>query len=118
MPYFKSVLSELKTIEKNGDWDYIYNIVAYLFEAGEVKDQEDFVETIKIGLSVNEDKIMTLAERYRAKGEAEGIEKGIEKGREEIALKMLFEAVDIKQVSLFTDIPVEKLKALKKSKIS
>jgi len=63
LPYLKDMLEELKVIEKQGGMSYIYTILSYLVKAGEVKDQTEFVNTIKIGLSETAgEKIMTIAE--------------------------------------------------------
>jgi predicted transposase/invertase (TIGR01784 family) len=71
LPHFKEVILDLKNLEHQGDNDYTYRIISYLFEAGEMQNQDDFIETIKTGLTVKEEKLMTLAERYRSEGRAE-----------------------------------------------
>ncbi|KPJ67577.1 MAG: hypothetical protein AMJ43_04865 [Coxiella sp. DG_40] len=115
LPYFKSVILDLRNIEKNGDLDYIYNIISYLFETGEVSNKTDFIDTIKTGLSIEEEKVMTLAEQFRAEGRAEVMtlaEQFRAEGRTEgetialhkMALKMLNKGLDTKEVSQITEI--------------
>ena len=42
---------------------YIYKVLSYIVEAGKVKEQ-DFIKTVKADLTtINEEKIMTLAEQ-------------------------------------------------------
>lgn len=98
LPHFKAVMSKLKDIEIQGDSDYTYKIISYLFEAGEVIDQEEFVDTLKKGLTVDEEKIMTLAETYRAEGRAEGELAAIRK----VALHMLDQGMSKSKVASLT----------------
>ena len=96
LPYFKSVILDLRNIQKNGDSDYIYNIISYLFETGGVPNKAEFINTIKTGLSIEEEKVMTLAEQFRAEGETIALHK--------MALKMLNKGLDTKEVSQITEI--------------
>ena len=52
------------------------------------------------------------------KGRKEGIEKGIEKGREDVALNMLKEGMNVSQVSKITGMSKDKIKALQTKKAS
>jgi hypothetical protein len=46
--------------------DYIYTILSYLVNTGETKSENEFIETIKLGLSEpTGDKVMTIAHGRR-----------------------------------------------------
>ena len=122
--YLRETISKLKDIETQGDTDYTYKIITYLFEAGEVIDQNEFIETITNGLSVDEEKIMTLAQIYRAEGEQAGVIKGrlegIAKGKLEgkqaairkMAIKMLNQGIPVQQVAQLTEVSEQELTIL------
>lgn len=75
LPFFKILINDLKSIEKFGDLDYIYTIISYVFEARKPEDREDFVNMLTTNLTINEVGIMTIADQYRAEGEARAIDK-------------------------------------------
>jgi len=112
LPYFRDVMPELKIIENSGNSEYTYRIISYLFEKGEVLDQNEFIETLKTGLSVEEDKIMTLAEKFRAEGEARGEARGEEATLQRMALKMLNKGIATDQVVELTEISEKEVLAL------
>ena len=104
---FKGIMEKLKIIVKNGDLDYIYSIVTYLFEASEIENEQAIIETIK-ELEIKEENIVTLAQRI----EQRGLEKGIEQGKETIALELLRENIPLKKVMKITKISESRLKEL------
>jgi len=121
LPYFREVIPELKIIENYGDNEYTYRIISYLFEAGEVPNQDEFIETLKTDLSVNEEKIMTLAQQYEAVGRAEGRVEGRVEGRAEGKNEALYEMairllrsgnMDLAKISQLTEMPIKTLQAL------
>jgi hypothetical protein len=54
-----------RTLEKEGEEDYLYTVISYVVEAAEVSNKEEFLEAIKQLESVSEDKVMTIAEQFR-----------------------------------------------------
>jgi len=112
LPYLKAIMPELKIIENYGNKNYTYSVISYLFEAGEIPDQEEFVETIKTGLSVKEDKVMTLAQQYEEKGRAQGITQGEIAATRRLAIKMLNKGLDRTEISELTEIPENDLQDL------
>ena len=95
--------------EKQYIEDYIYVSLSYIYEAADIKDEQEFIKTIKEGLSnIDEDKIMTLAEKW----EQRGIEKGLEKGRLEIARSMLLEGIATETVVKVTGLSKEQVSEL------
>lgn len=129
LPILQTVLKLLSRIEKKGNLDYIYVTLSYIVEAGEIKDKDAFIETIKSNLSeVDEEKVMTLAEQWKRegyqkgiekgllegieKGMEKGIEKGMKKGRIEIARNLLSKRIDVSVISSATGLSSEEIKKL------
>jgi len=140
LPILKDIIKDLRDIEAIGEKSYIYAILSYIVEAGEVSKQE-FIETVKTGLSqVNEVNIMTLAEQFRQEGyekakavlaeqfmregEQRGIEKGKLEGRQEgeqealkaVAIKLFSQGMTIPQVANITGLSVWDVEQLKTGK--
>ncbi|CAL7960522.1 transposase [Gammaproteobacteria bacterium] len=125
LPVLKGLIGDLKDIETQGEMNYIYTILSYIFEAGEIPDKQEFVKTIKSGLSkVNEDNIMTLAEQFRQeglqKGKLEGLQEGLQKGKVEasnavkaIAMNLFSQGLTIEQIAVATGLSVEEIRLLK-----
>ena len=107
----------IRRIEEAGHYDYIYVSLTYIAEAAEIKDKEVFIESIKTNLTtVDEEKIMTLAEQWKQEGFKKGIEKGIEKGKRErdieIARSLLAKGVEVGIISSATGLSSEEIKKL------
>lgn len=92
-------------------------------EAGQISDEDEFRKVVTQGLTfVDEDKIMSIAERRRQEGLKQGIEQGIQQGMEKgiekrieqgimlIAKNMLAENIPLDLIKKFTGIPTEQLK--------
>ncbi|MBS0272184.1 MAG: Rpn family recombination-promoting nuclease/putative transposase [Proteobacteria bacterium] len=117
LPILTTVLQLLKRIEKEGNIDYLYVTLSYIIEAGEIKDKEAFIETVKSNLSeVNEEKIMTLADQWKQEGYQKGIEIGTEKGKKEekieIARAMLSKGLGLDVISSVTALRSDEVKKL------
>jgi predicted transposase/invertase (TIGR01784 family) len=81
LPALKNIIGDLKAIEGLGEMNYIYTILSYIIEAGEIPDRKEFIKTIKTGLmTVDEEKVMTLAEQFRQEGRQEGLQEGKQEG--------------------------------------
>ena len=76
LPLFKSQLQVFRTLEEEGEEEYLYTVISYVVEAAEVSNKEEFLEAIKQLESVSEEKVMTIAEQFRQEGFKKGIEKG------------------------------------------
>ena len=116
LPFFMNILDELRELEKKGEESYIYTIITYIVSVGETPHQEDFFHAIKKLETVNEEKLMTLAEYLKPAVFKRGIEKGIEKGRQEekvaIAKAMLLKGIDMEIVAGVTEFSKEEIKKL------
>lgn len=98
------IISDLNYIEKSGDLDYIPTIISYIFEAGQIKDRNEFVDTLTKGLTTQEEKVMTIAEQFRAEGRAEGEAQAVNKTLKEVAAKMLQNGISAEDVHRITGI--------------
>lgn len=132
----KDILNQAKRLdlEKDDENDYLCSVLLYLMEAGEA-DRQEFIKVVnRAGLpTINEEKIMTLAEQFRQEGEQKGrqeglllglekgmekgiekgMEKGMEKGKIDVAINLFRNGMDIAQVAKFTGLPMLYLEDLK-----
>ncbi|MGB0935391.1 MAG: Rpn family recombination-promoting nuclease/putative transposase [Alphaproteobacteria bacterium] len=121
LPFLGNVINEtLRDIDKQGDIGYIEVVISYVYNAAKTIDHDDFKEVITKLDSVDEDKIMTLAQELKNRGRKEGIEQGIQQGAEQRAMKianaMLQKGMTPAEISTLTELPVSKLEKLLKSK--
>ena len=116
LPFFKGIIEILKELEKQGEESYIYTIITYMAGVGETPHQEDFFQAIRKLESINEEKLMTLAEYLKPEVYKRGLEKGLEKGRHEekieIAKILLLKGIDIATVADSTGLSKEEIKKL------
>jgi predicted transposase/invertase (TIGR01784 family) len=132
LPILKDIIKDLQNIEIQGEMNYIYTVLSYIIEAGELNKQE-FIETVKTGLTqVNEVNVMTLAEQFRQEGRQEVYEKAKamfaaqfkQEGRQEgklealktIAIKLFSQGMTIPQVANITGLSVWDVEQLKAGK--
>ena len=93
------------------DGEYLYSVLKYLVNIGEIKQPEQFFE--KLGQQFPGDKkIMTIAQYYEKKGLKQGVQKGIEQGMEAVAKNLLAMGDDPARVAKATGLPEEKIEAL------
>ncbi len=111
----KNVLESLQEIERKGDLDYIYTSLTYIIEAGEIKDENEYIETIRSGFTqIDEGIVMTLAEQYRQRGRQEGRQEGIDIAEREIAIKLLGMDMTIEKIAQVTSLSSNEIEELKK----
>lgn len=125
LPFFKRFLVQLKELEKQGELDYIYVSLTYIIEAGEVSSKQEFFNAIRSLESIDEEKIMTIAEQLKKEGYRQAIEQnkdkwffeGRQEGRQEekkeIARQMLAENISLEMISRVTGFSIEALQKLK-----
>ena len=143
LPVLKEAVKHLRPIEKSGEYSYIYKVLSYIVEASEIKTQ-DFINTVKTGLiTINEEKIMTLAEQWREEGrqevmtlaeqwkeegrqetmvlaeqwKREGVERGKLEGKQDtlytIVSRLFSQGMSVDQIAALVDLSVPDVKALK-----
>jgi predicted transposase YdaD len=112
LPSFKDILPELKVIEAHGEVGYINSVLTYVVGLAQTPHQEDLYETIKELGTVNEEKLMTLADYLKPKVYNRGIEKGEEKRNLEIARNMLAKGMDIDLIASVTELSSQEIKGL------
>lgn len=133
LPILKDLIKDLHDIEIQGELNYIYTVLSYIIEAGELNKQE-FIEIVKTGLTqVNEVNVMTLAEQFRQEGLQKGIQQGLQQGKLEglqqgklegrqegehkaltdIALKLFTQKMSIAQIASVTGLSPREIEELK-----
>jgi recombination-promoting nuclease RpnB len=126
LPYLPEILQPLRVVEQAGDYSYVKAALIYLVNAGEVSNQQAFVEIILKGLSTETgENMMTIAQQFkeqgRVEGEAIGIERGIEKGKTEakkiIAMRILNKGLSLATISQITDLSIEELQTLEEESV-
>ncbi len=121
LPFFEKAFDILKELEKLGENRYIESTVFYLAEFGNAPRKEELMNRMKKLKSINEEKLMTLVDHFKADLLKRGIAKGIEQGREEkeAALKkakqemakiLLSKGIDIEIISETTGLSKEEIR--------
>ena len=124
--FLRDMIGDLKAVQGFGEMDYIYTVLSYIVQAGEIRDQQEFIEIVETGLTkINKGDIMTLADQFRQEGEQkgrqegillgleQGMEKGVEKGKINVAINLFRNGMDIAQVAKFTGLSVWDVEQLK-----
>lgn len=123
LPYLKELAAVLKKIDQNGGRDYVEILLQYTFGKGEIEDDGAFFDLIRTQISPEiEENMMSLAKKFEQRGLEQGIhhgiQQGIQKGLDEAqikyATKMLLDGVESAFISKITELPLEKVLALKK----
>jgi predicted transposase/invertase (TIGR01784 family) len=124
LPTLKIVVELLHNIEVREEKEYIKQYITvhlkYIAEAADIQDEEEFREIIRKGLtSIDEENIMTLAEKWKQEGIQQGLQQGLEKGLEkvlekelEIARSMLLEGIATETVVKVTGLSKEQVSEL------
>ena len=116
LPSFKDLLPELKVIEAYGEVGYIHSVLTYVVGLAQTPHQEDLYETIKELGTVNEEKLMTLADYLKPKVYNRGIEhgkvEGIIESKTDIARNMLAKGMDIDLIASVTELSSQEVKRL------
>ena len=129
-PSLEDILKMLKIIEERGENGYIYTVISYIVEAGEVSDKQKFMKAITTGLeSINKEKIMTIVEQLkpelydRAKQEALAIfeqskpelyDKAKHEALYTVALNLLRLNINADKISEATGLSIQDIEAFKK----
>ena len=120
LPLFKTLLEALRQLANQGEESYIYTVISYVIEAGEVSDRQDFLQTIRGLEFIDEGKLMTLAEQFRQEGYQKGIQQGMQQGMQQgfekatHALRILKRGVSLEQVAQATGLSLQEIEELKK----
>lgn len=116
LPFFMSILDDLRELETHGEESYIYSMITYIVGVGETLCQADLLQAIRKLESIDEEKLMTLAEYLKPEVFKRGIEKGIEKGRRqeriEMVKTMLLKGIDLETVANVTELSKTEIQKL------
>ncbi|MFA6409041.1 MAG: Rpn family recombination-promoting nuclease/putative transposase [Gammaproteobacteria bacterium] len=94
LPILKDLMGDLRKIEHFGEMSYIYTTLSYIVEAGAINKPEEFREIIKNELAgIDEEKIMTIAEHYRLKGQEQALKAVADQLRQEGLLSKKVEKI-------------------------
>jgi predicted transposase/invertase (TIGR01784 family) len=122
LPVLKDLINDLKNIETQGEMNYIYTVLSYIIEAGEL-DKQEFVKTVETGFK-QEVNIMTLAEQFKQEGYRKGKIDGLAAAEQlkleaskAIALKLFGQGMTFAQVASITGLSVQEVEQLKKQTI-
>jgi len=108
--FVMDIFPRLKDLEKQGEESYIYTMMTYIVDRGNVPRKQELIDKIKQLESIDEEKLMTLADHLKPEVFKRGVEKGIEKGRIEMAKTLLLEGVDTEIISKTTGLSSEEIK--------
>jgi len=109
----ESMIDLFLRLKDEGLDNYVHVTLSYIFKAGEVKDEEAFRDVIRSGLSSNDEEIvMTLAEKYRQKGEIKGRLEGRLEALHETALNFLKLGISKEQVAQATKLSLQEVQDL------
>ena len=105
-PFALDILASLQwPMDKYEAQEMLELLLNYLFNAGNIEDIDSFVESsIEQLSSPIRSEMMTFAEKME--------ERGIEQGKQDIALRMLNEGVELAFISKVTDLSLADLKRL------
>lgn len=119
--FVMDIFPRLKELEKRGEESYIYTMVAYVVNRGNIPCKQELVDKITQLECIDEEKLMTLADHFKADLLKKGIEQGIEKGWKErdieaqkekigMAKTLLLKGIDIEIISETTGLSSEEIK--------
>ena len=126
-PFVETLIPKLKVLEGLGESSYINTTLTYVTTVANTTNKDELIQSIRKLESVNEEKVMTLAEHFRQEGREEvmtlaehfrqeglekGIEKGIDKGVEKVARSMLADGMEIGRVAALTGLSKKRIKEL------
>lgn len=128
IPFMHKLTRTLKILDENGESSYIYTVMSYIVETAEISSQAELFKAVQNLESLNEEKIMTLAEQWKQEGFQKGVLAGMEKGMEEgiqtgiekglhqashsIALNLLKAGMNSEQIAQATGLLLEEILAL------
>lgn len=119
LPTLRDVVKTLKILEEKGEEGYIYIVISYVVEAGEVLDKQAFVETIPQGLaSLNEERAMTVLEQFKPEFYNRRLEEGKLEAKLEalpkVAYNLLDSGINFEQLTQATGLSIDEIEKLRK----
>ena len=113
-PFALEILSSLQwPMDKYEAQEMLELILNYLLSAGNIDDIDSFIESsIEQLSSPIRSEMMTFAEKMEERGIQKGKQEGKIEGKQDIALRMLNEGIDLAFISKVTDLSLADLKRL------
>lgn len=129
LPFLQHFMDVLRNLEKRDKSWYIFTMISYMVEAGQVSSKDAFKETIRRLETVDEEDLMTILDMFKPDiynhGHAKGLEEGRQKGREEgkresmqaltLALSLLHQQKPLKEVAEQTGLSLQELEEIRKN---
>jgi len=116
VPWVKEVAGLMRHLVLQGGENYIEVVLEYLFERAEVQTRGEFITLINKEISTEiGEKVMTIAEQYRAEGRQEGRQEGIEKANLDMAKRLLAEKMDPVIIAKVTQLSLNQIKQLEEN---
>jgi predicted transposase/invertase (TIGR01784 family) len=113
LPFFMSILDDIRELERLGEESYIYSMVTYIYGVGKTPHQGDFIEAVKRLEFIEEENIMpTILEYLKPELLRRVKAQGIEKGIEQVAKAMLSKGIDVNTIASVTGHSKEEIKKL------
>lgn len=114
LPYIREIIGLLRQLEKLDSKTFIETVLIYILDRGELTNKNTFIDLIRTNLAPEVgEKIMTIAEQFKAEGMQQGMQQGIEQEKIIIAERLLSEGAGISFVAKITELPLDKIKELK-----
>ena len=96
LPYIPKLIEALQLLERDSEHSYIYATLSYIVEKGEVSDAQQFFQAIAQSLeTIDEERVMTIAEQLRQQGRQEGMQ--------QVVRKMLQRQCSLEEIMAVTD---------------
>ena len=112
LPYIRDIIELLKRLEKANGKNFAEIVLTYILDRGEMSDKEAFLGLVKTELPPEiGDKIMTIAEQFKAEGVQAGKQAGIAESIH--AAKLIQQGYDIESIAKTTGLSIDNIKLLK-----
>jgi len=105
LPYLHDIIELLKRAEKVDGKNLAEMVLTYILDRSEMSNRDTFIDMVRAGLSPEVgDKIVTIAEQFKAEGKAEGIHL--------VAINLLEQGSDVAFVARVTKLSLDEVKRL------
>jgi predicted transposase/invertase (TIGR01784 family) len=112
----ETMIDLLQRLKAEGLNEYAHLTLSYVFDEGNGKDEEGFRRVVRAGLSQeDEEKVMTLREKYLQQGREEGEARGEARGEAKLrdtALNLFRFGMGVEQVAQATTLPLQEVQNL------
>lgn len=116
LPHLHDIIELLQILEKSNGENITETVLTYIIDRGEITNKDTFIALVKQGLSSEiGEKIVTIAEQFKAEGVKQGVQQGVQQSLEKVAKKILSEETGFTGPNLIAF--VQRITGLSKEKI-